>query len=117
MSNRVVIFDRRLSQRVSFVSLARLQWPGHDVACTTANLSMQGVRCDLEPDLPPESLPATGTTAHVTLNVNGTLAVLRARVGWCRVEESGAAMGLQFVKLRESHEALLQGVFISGSPV
>jgi hypothetical protein len=49
--------------------------------------------------------------------VNGTLAVLRARVGWCRVEESGAAMGLQFVKLRESHEALLQGVVISGSPV
>jgi hypothetical protein len=78
---------------------------------------MQGVRCDLAPDLPPESLPVTGTSAHVTLNVNGTLVVLRARVGWCRVEESGAAVGLQFVKLREPQEALLQGVVISGSPV
>ena len=114
VSTRVILFDRRLGQRVMFVSRARLQWPGHDVACTTVNLSIRGVGCDLAPDVPTESLPATGSAVDVTLNLRGTLTVLQARVGWCRVEERGAAMGLQLVRLRETHEALLQGVVISG---
>ncbi len=116
-TNNVVVFDRRLSRRVAFVSEAWLHWPGHDIACTTVDLSMRGVRCDLAPALPPESLPSKDSSLHVTLTVNGTQTVLRARVGWLRVEENGTAIGLQFVKVPQSDEAVLQGAVISGSPV
>lgn len=116
VSSRVVLFDRRLGQRVAFVSSARLQWPGHDVACTTVDLSMRGVGCDLARDPSEEPLPATGSDVWLTLILNGTLAVLRARVSWCRVEETAARLGLQFIKLRYDQEALLQGVVIAGPP-
>jgi hypothetical protein len=117
MSTKVVLFDRRLGQRVAFVSPARLRWLTHDVACTTGNLSMRGLRCVLPGGVSPQSLPATGSAVLVTLTLGGTPVELRARVGWCRVEDTGTAVGLEFAKLRDTDEALLQHVVIAGTPV
>jgi hypothetical protein len=115
-TTKVVLFDSRLTQRIVFDSRARLQWPGHDVVCTTVDLSMHGVGCRLPPDLPPESRPASGSTVDITLNLDGRSAVLRARVRWGQAEETGAAMSLHFVKLGATQEAQLQSVVISGTP-
>jgi len=114
---KVILFDRRLGRRVAFATRARLQWPGQDVAWSTVNLSMRGVRCDLPLTVAPESVPVAGSAVRLTLNLEGTLAVLQARVGWCRLEPSGPTLGLSFEMLRDTHEALLESVVLAGSPV
>jgi hypothetical protein len=111
------LFDRRLSQRVAFVVRARLQWPGHDIACATDDLSMRGIRCHLLDGVPPESIPPVGSVVQVTLKVDGTLTVLKARVGWHVIEGRGHVVGLQFTRLQATHEALLQRVVVTGTAV
>ncbi len=116
-SAKVVLVDRRLLQRVAFVSAARLQWPGHDVACSTADLGMQGVGCRLQADMYSVAFPATGSAVQVTLTLNGTLTVFPARVAWFRLEGTAPTLGLQFSKVQGAQEALLQSVVLTGTPV
>lgn len=77
---------------------------------------MDGVGCRLPPGLPPESLPASGSTLDITLELDGELSVLRARVRRCQPDETGAAMRVDFLKLGATHEARLQSVVLSGTP-
>ncbi len=116
-SGSVILYDRRLGQRVSFESQARLQWDGHDVPCMTEDLAMRGARLRFpgEPaSIPP---PAMGTSVQVTMMLDGTLAVLRARVGWRRCDGPAPTLGLQFLGVQHHHEQLLQAIVLRGTPV
>jgi hypothetical protein len=113
-ATKVVLFDRRLEQRVPFVSHARLQWDGHDAAATTMDLSLSGVGCRLSDDHAAGG-PNVGTTIRVTLPLDGTLAVLQARVQRAYVHNGRAVFGLQFLQLQDVHRALLESVILQGS--
>jgi hypothetical protein len=114
-SSRVVLFDRRLTQRVAFESKARLQWDGHDLGCTTVDLSLSGVGCRLPADLPAPPHPPVGTQVQVTLLLDGAPGVFRARVQWGRIENGGPAVGLRFVQLHDRQRALLQPTILRGA--
>jgi hypothetical protein len=113
-ATKVVLFDRRLEQRVPFTSHARLQWDGHDVAATTMDLSLSGVGCRLADDRAPGG-PDVGTTIRVTLPLEGTLGVFQARVQRAYVHNGQAAFGLQFLQLQDVNRALLESVILQGS--
>jgi hypothetical protein len=114
--SKVVLYDRRLSQRVEFEARARLQWPGHDVTCMTVDLSLRGVRCRLWGDASLPSPPSAGTPVRLTLRLDGTLATLEARVEWRRLEPGGPVLGLQFVQLGDVQRALLRPIVTRGTP-
>jgi len=115
-SGRVILYDRRLRQRVAYDSPARLQWDGHDVACTTEDISMHGARLRVLGELscPP---PTMGTSLRVTLELSGIVAVLQARVGWQRSDGAGSTLGLEFQRVQRLHEELLQVIVMEGTPV
>lgn len=115
---RIDPLDKRLHKRVSFVGPARLQAPGYDLSCTTADLSMTGARCDVLGGVQLASLPASGARVRITLRLDDTLAVLDARIVWRRGDAGGStALGLQFVQVPEAHVAALQHVVVAGTPM
>jgi PilZ domain-containing protein len=117
-SSRVVLYDRRLGQRVAFESRGRLQWEGHDVSCSTVDLSMRGAQLRLAGGPGVVAPPAVGTTVTVTLTLDGrTPTILKARVGWQRGDEQGSALGLQFLGVQKRQEALIQPIVLAGTPV
>jgi c-di-GMP-binding flagellar brake protein YcgR len=115
-SGAVIIYNRRLGQRVAFESQGRLQWDDHDVACRSEDISMHGARVRLSNGLTAVSAPAAGALVQVTLVLDGTLALFKARVGWQRVDETGASVGLQFLNVNARNEALLQPIVQRGTP-
>ena len=115
-STAVSLFNRRASQRVVFESRARLQWEGQDVAGTTTDLSISGTRCRLADGLPRGSAPRSGTLVQITMNLDGTLAILSARVEWQRLEGTAPVVGLQFQRVVEHHRALLRPIIARGTP-
>jgi len=113
----VILYDRRLVQRVVFESQARLQWENYDVVCLTQDISMRGTRLRFPADLPAVARPTMGAYAQLTLMLDGELAVFRARVGWQSSEEVGPVLGLHFLDLHKRHEELLQPIVLRGKPV
>jgi hypothetical protein len=113
----VILYDRRLAQRVAYQSKARLQWDGHDVACISEDIGMRGVRLRFPGDLPAAPPPPAGTTVRVTLTLDGTLTTLKARVGWQRSDETSPLLGLQFLGVQSRHETLLQPIVLRGTPI
>lgn len=113
----VILYDRRLAQRVTYQSKARLQWDAHDVACISEDISMRGVRLRFPQDPPAAPPPPPeGTPVRVTLTLDGALTTLTARVGWQRSDQASPLLGLQFLGIHKRHETLLQPIVLRGTP-
>ncbi len=107
-STSVVLYDRRLGQRVAYESTARFQWDGHDVAGATVDLSMTGVRCNL----PAGTVLRPGADLRVTLLLNGALGVFSARAQWVRSSDVHLVVGLQFLEVTATEQTLLEPVIL-----
>jgi hypothetical protein len=100
---RSVVYDRREHLRVSFQSRARLQWEGHDIACETINLDLQGVRCTF-PHPRARSTPPAGTAVRITLMLDGLLLPTAARVTSSVSEGDQWRVGLQFDSIDDRYQ-------------
>jgi hypothetical protein len=114
-SYRVVLFDRNVADAdlIDYRSPARLQWDGHDVACSTLRVSLEKLTCRFETTNP--TAPPSGTRARITLKLNGALALLSARVTWSRLDGDVVDVGLLFDALPDEHRMLLSRA-LHGAP-
>ena len=95
-----------MSRRVALRSPARLQWPGHDVACDAESLDIRGVRC-LVPTLDPDKVPGVGTSVRITITVDGALLPIGATVNYTCSREGGHIVGMLFEPLDEIQRSFL----------
>ncbi len=106
MSAPSIVYDRRERLRVSYQGRARLQWAGHDLACETINLDIMGVRCAF-PAPPAETVLAPGTSAWITLMLDGVLLQTPARVTSSASEDGQWRVGVRFTSLNDDYRAFL----------
>ena len=109
-STRVVLYERRTAQRIAYAESARLQWAGHDVACTTADLSATGTRCLLPGEGP---RPSAGAEVRVMLTLGKTPATFAAQVAWSRKDGDHRAIGLHFVRVDDHQRTVLDATLLS----
>ncbi|WP_041546464.1 MULTISPECIES: PilZ domain-containing protein [unclassified Nocardioides] len=105
LSAASVVYDRRERLRVPYQGRARLQWAGHDLACETINLDINGVRCTLPAQ--GEAAPAPGTPARITLMLDGVLLPTAARVTSSASEGNQWRIGLRFEPLEDHYRETL----------
>ena len=104
-SARSVVYDRRERLRVSYTGRARVQWDGHDLACETVNLDINGVRCTFPSQ--GEAALAPGTPVRITLMLDGVLLPTAARVTSSGAEGDQWRVGLRFESLDDHYREIL----------
>ncbi|MBI2245090.1 MAG: PilZ domain-containing protein [Nocardioides sp.] len=104
-SARSVVYDRRERLRISYKGRARLQWEGHDLACETVNLDINGVRCTFPSQ--GEAALAPATPVRITLMLDGVLLPTAARVTSSGAEGDQWRVGLRFESLDDHYREIL----------
>lgn len=109
-----VIYDRRTSRRVPHRSRAVLQWEGHVVACTTKQISLEGLSCSYGSS-GSTGAPLEGTVAQITLTLDGNPTSIPGRIIWSRTEDGHRHLGLDYSELEDLARSRLTA-FLRAAP-